>query len=574
MNKHRISYTSSAYSSFYSDNKNSSFRNYIDEQHLHYLPDGPLEAALVNLTFTLKERIVDRSIQLGIRSTLQKDSNIRGSSYDNIIYTFTILPSSKLTINYEIPPTQHIFQKTTKENLTRVKFEIIDLKTNNLFSEVDDSSQSTLIEISVQPNTMSSFSILFDSSDESSKNVFQTNNNMNFTTCLPERLELQSETWSVICKGVQTTGNIWNVQDQTFTLKFTKYFTKTTTVVSDWILKKEQKVYYDQYFTKQNGAVDMRQYKRESISIPAGSYQSIDQILNILNRSFFQAGLVFLKFVRKSNKTRLLSRFKFDDENYIKEKSAVTLMIPAELARILEYEKHDSVSQQTVKFNILSSNTDNWISSYNNERSVVEEEMDTSTFQEVSIILVPGLYKTRQDVVQFLNSELKTHKIDVTFQANYSTTRLTSKFVFDENAGYTRDKSTVNLSLSSNLARMLGFTINNQPVNIDLLTTPNTISTFDENLNIGLPSTILVNMNIVQTRVVGNKHLPVIQTLHITRTRPSILHFVVRENNAVLLNTKLFYQVNIRITDINGNDVKADNDYPTIIHLGFIRWDV
>ena len=122
--------------------------------------------------------------------------------------------------------------------------------------------------------------------------------------------------------------------------------------------------------------------------------------------------------------------------------------------------------------------------------------MDTSTFQEVSIILVPGLYKTRQDVVQFLNSELKTHKIDVTFQANYSTTRLTSKFVFDENAGYTRDKSTVNLSLSSNLARMLGFTINNQPVNIDLLTTPNTISTFDENLNIGLPSTILVNMNI------------------------------------------------------------------------------
>ena len=122
---------------------------------------------------------------------------------------------------------------------------------------------------------------------------------------------------------------------------------------------------------------------------------------------------------------------------------------------------------------------------------------------------------------------------------------------------------------------MLGFVINNEALEMDLLTTRSITSTFEENLNVGLPSTVLVNMNIVQTRVVGDKHLPVIQSLPISRntTRPSILHFVVRENTAVLLDTKLFYQVNVKITDIDGNVIKAAGDYPTIVHLSFTRWD-
>ena len=81
-------------------------------------------------------------------------------------------------------------------------------------------------------------------------------------------------------------------------------------------------------------------------------------------------------------------------------------------------------------------------------------------------------------------------------------------------------------------------------------------------------------MNIVQPRIVGRNQFPVIQMLNIGRQqmKQKILHFVVRENNAALLVTKLFSEINIKITDVEGNEIRARNDYPTIIHLNFAKW--
>ena len=93
--KQHIYYSSTAYQNIYSENKNSSFRSDIVAHNLDYIADGQLEAALVNLTFTLKEKILNKNLQLGVRSSLQLDANIRASNYDNIIYTFTLLASLK-----------------------------------------------------------------------------------------------------------------------------------------------------------------------------------------------------------------------------------------------------------------------------------------------------------------------------------------------------------------------------------------------------------------------------------------------------------------------------------------------
>ena len=576
MNRHRIYYNSKAYSSIYRDNKNSSFKNNIHHQNLDYLPSQPLEVALVNLTFTLKEKISDQSIQLGVRSTLQKDLNIRGSSYDDIIYTFTILPSSKLTINYEIPATQHIYLKTTRTNLETAKFEIIDLQTNQLFSRVDDSSHPTLIEVSVQPYTMSSFSIVLESNDEPSRKVFPENHNMNFTTCLPERLELQGEIWSVVCKGVQTTGKIWNVQDQSFTLKYVQHLVKPR-VATQLEVSQNQTIHYVQFFTKKGGGVEMKSYIRKETSVPAGAYESIDKIIEILNAGLHKEMLNKIKFERRDKKTVFRTKFQLDRGVYSKSQSQVKITLPAELAQILGYRRRDPNSQQGVEFNILEPNTSDWTSSYQFKNEMdLKVYMDTNTFHEETIILEEGSYRTRSGVTQFLNRQLQKHRIRANFHVGSgTTTRLNSDFVFDHNGGYIKDQCVVKLTLSPNLAKMLGFVINNEALEMDLLTTRSITSTFEENLNVGLPSTVLVNMNIVQTRVVGDKHLPVIQSLPISRntTRPSILHFVVRENTAVLLDTKLFYQVNVKITDIDGNVIKAAGDYPTIVHLSFTRWD-
>ena len=142
--KQHIYYSSTAYQNIYSENKNSSFRSDIVAHNLDYIADGQLEAALVNLTFTLKEKILNKNLQLGVRSSLQLDANIRASNYDNIIYTFTLLASLKTSLNYQVPPTQYIYFSTTKEHLSRAKFEIINLETNELFGEIDNSSSPTL----------------------------------------------------------------------------------------------------------------------------------------------------------------------------------------------------------------------------------------------------------------------------------------------------------------------------------------------------------------------------------------------------------------------------------------------
>ena len=61
--KQHIYYSSTAYLNEFSENKNSSFKNNIGIQNLNYIAKEPLEAALVNLSFTLKEKISDKLIK-------------------------------------------------------------------------------------------------------------------------------------------------------------------------------------------------------------------------------------------------------------------------------------------------------------------------------------------------------------------------------------------------------------------------------------------------------------------------------------------------------------------------------
>ena len=599
MNRVRIYYSSDAYTPEYSENKQSSFRSNITPQNLDYLPsDDPLEVALVNLTITLKETIADNEAkQLGVRSNLPKVSNIRGSGYDNIIYTFTILPTkTKLTHNYEIPTTQHIYLRTTRRNLEKATFQIIDLKENKVFTNIDNSTQATQIEVAVQPHTiMSPSNSMILSSDDviSAKRTNDNNTNMNFTTYLPERLEYQGQKWAVVCKGLQTTGKIYNVQDDTFTLTYTKmlqYEEEDAQQLAKKIsVSPSQTVSYTHQWLAPVGAVAPS--FGESVTVPAGDYVNIEHLVQVLNESLVGGRMEWLEFRPNDGKMLLKSAWLTSKQTGEKmedglleggtiglEKKA-TLTITPELSRILGYSSSNST--QGFEFNILTGGT-TLQSAY--PYQVVEEEgeqqMDTSSYEETTMILPQGYYRTRLDVLTALNNQLEEE------------TQAAARFHIAPSVGGLQQfsgPSTVKTKIISNgstaaesftlspkLAKMLGFTnvLREEGYFVPLgKLSRSIVAAHYEDLHVGLPSNLIVNMDVVQTQAVGNKHLPVLQTIYIDRNRtaPAICHFVFRENNQVLLNTKLFSKVKITITDMNGSPVKAVGDYPTIVHLTFTR---
>ena len=429
-----IYYTSTAFTSVHPDNQNSKFRNSINFHSLSYLPENVLQASVASITFTLKQRNQSENFQLGLRSNIPDAFCIRNSFYDNIMYTFTLLPSLKTTVVYPIPASQFIYFNTTKERLCQASFEIIDLSTNQPFDLINGSIDPTLIEIIVRNQTMSSFQILLESSDSESLKIFPENHNMNFTIQLPERKELQNENWTCIAKAIQITGDIFNVQDSSFYIHYLQYFAT---------MKDGQDVLIDL-----NSAMDI------NFSLPPNYYSSKRKVINYINERFRERNIK-CSFSLNSVKSTLLSTLNFDSGKYIKEESAAVL------------------------------------------------------------------------------------------------------------------------TLSSNLSAMLGYTIERKEKIFDLINDPitNFYAKFDENLSIGTPANLFLQMDLLQYQLVGQRHLPILQLLNITRqqTKQSILHFNIRENNISLLKTKLFSKIGIKITDSEGNQIKAAPDRKTIIHLDFVN---
>ena len=432
MSRH-IFYTSDSYMKLHSSNKNSLFRNSIEKIQLDYLPSGQIECTVINITFTLKELMEKGSYQLGLRSSLPTNETIRSNHYDNIIYTFTISASDKLTVNYPIPPTQYIYFNTNKEKLLSAKFEIVDLNTNQRFTLIDGSQESTVINIVVRKQEMNSFPILLESCDKESQQFYSANSNMNFTVCLPERQELQGETWGVTCKSLQTTAKIWNVQDSTFSIAYDQYWVTGT-------LNGVDRVHYPSV-------------KSSNFTIPPGYYSNIRKILDLLNKYLNDSNIPCSLSINYRNHVKLIANLSFNQSLYLKERSSSTLTVSANLANLLGF----SSSQDNIEFDFL------------------------------------------------------TEKL---WQAQY-------------------------------------------PVN----------------MSFGVPGIIFVQCSILQSELVGHQHFPVLQMLSLkqNKSQANILHFVMRENHECLLKTKLFSEINIKVTNVYGVAVKAENDFATVIHLVFHR---
>ena len=195
-----IFYCSNAQGDIFPHNTRSKFNNYVDINHLNYLPTGNIEAAIKTIIFDNKrDHSLLKDQLLAIRSNICEYA-IRNGEYDKIISLINASKSKTHVVHVDFKnPT---FFTTKKELLSQAQFEIIDFKTNSApnFSV----GAPTYIQVVIRKIThkmKKPFNIFLDSSCPKSKEHYPNNTNTEFTIELPERMDFRRN-WQVALKSL------------------------------------------------------------------------------------------------------------------------------------------------------------------------------------------------------------------------------------------------------------------------------------------------------------------------------------------------------------------------------------
>lgn len=150
-----------------------------------------------------------KSSLIGIRSNLSQP-DISNNDYDSLV-SFIDTKSLNFGVHH-IEFKNPIFYKTTKEKLSRASFDIIDIDTKE--GPKFSLGVPTYIQVSISSEIRMTkqFSMFLDSSDTKSKKYFPDNHNMDFTICLPERLQFNRR-WQVALKTILIPTRYFNIYD-------------------------------------------------------------------------------------------------------------------------------------------------------------------------------------------------------------------------------------------------------------------------------------------------------------------------------------------------------------------------
>ena len=215
-----IYYMSSSYQDLFPDNSGSQFSTHIQEQYSQSIPDGELEAAVKSISFenTREVETLRSAERLALRSNLSSKV-LSSCEWDNIIAWFSLgktsLKKKNLTFSFENPS----FFPTTKENLSRASFELVNLYNNSRPSFASNSN--TFIQIVVrksQKRMKKPFYVHLDSACKVSKSFFPANTASEFTIQLPNRLEFKKD-WIIALKNFSLHNNMPNITDCYITLE-------------------------------------------------------------------------------------------------------------------------------------------------------------------------------------------------------------------------------------------------------------------------------------------------------------------------------------------------------------------
>ena len=206
-----IFYCSNAQGDIFPHNTRSKFNNYVDINHLNYLPANNIEAAIKSITFDNKrDHSLLKDQLLAIRSNICEYA-IRNGEYDKII---SLINASKfMTDVVHVDFKNPTFFTTKKELLSQAHFEIIDLEANSApnFS-VGTPTYIQVVIRKITPRMKKPFNIFLDSSCPKSKEHYPNNTNTEFTIELPERMDFRRN-WHVALKSLFIPGKFINLDN-------------------------------------------------------------------------------------------------------------------------------------------------------------------------------------------------------------------------------------------------------------------------------------------------------------------------------------------------------------------------
>lgn len=270
-------YTSNAYNHIFPDNSNCEFKSLLPQNSLKDI-NPAAETLLVGvrrISFTVKTNHSIRHV--GITSNIVKNYQIVNNNRVQLLWTFCMSTTKEggeaqtLEIFNEYP----IYCVSSIELLEKASFRIFDTASNEDLNHIVDKSVPTVLEIcfKTMPTTEDvHFNLFINSDHQASTQVFPSNNNMDFSILLPERLQLESG-WGLVLRDLSMTSKFPNFREEEhFTVQTIKFPLK-------W--KFDDKGEKTNYVQDKDGAPPVTQGPH---SIQSGDYQSLDELLKEVNK--------------------------------------------------------------------------------------------------------------------------------------------------------------------------------------------------------------------------------------------------------------------------------------------------
>ena len=528
-----IFYCSNAQGEMFPLNTRSKFDNYIDINHLSYLPSHDMEAAIKSITFDNKreERLLKEHV-IGVRSNISNFS-IRNSEYDKIVALFV---GSKINDVVHIEFSNPTFFATQKELLSRAHFELIDIETNSAPNFIIGSP--TYIQVVIRKNTVRMkrpFTVFLDSSCTKSKEMYPTNNSMDFTIKLPERLEFRRN-WNVVLKSLFLSNKFINGKDI-----YIRYYNR------NWD--------FPHLFDVQLSHIPFHD-------------TTLDGVLKKINNLFRVYGIeveatllnerVSLEDHDTFREDQIIKKFHFTYKLYTKTISAKYIKIYKKIKVTYDnYKTFDTflnaINKQFEKYTIPL---------------IIEKSNDGVRIKYYGVI-------EERD-----GSELKIDK-NLGYILGFTSVKKSQTLIFDETKEYLAAQNSKyeyahhTLSLSPSLAHILGFkqyTEDKLEFTLQFNEVSQYTASYEPDIFLQHPRNLLIGCDVVCDTIFGGEHVKLLRLVpNPVNSSSDILAFEFLQNEYVELEVKEFDTLRIRIVGVDGKTIRSISEIPTRLQLMFIN---
>ena len=528
-----IFYCSNAQGMTFPQNTRSKFDNYIDINHLSYLPSHDMEAAIKSITFDNKreEKLLKEHV-IGVRSNISNFS-IRNSEYDKIVALFV---GSKMNDVVHIEFSNPTFFATQKELLSRAHFELIDIETNSAPNFIIGSP--TYIQVVIRKKTQRMkrpFTVFLDSSCTKSKEMYPNNNSMEFTIKLPERLEFRKN-WNVVLKSLFLSNKFINGKD-----------------------------IYIRYYNRNWGKSHL--YDTELSHIPFHD-TTLDGILKRINTLFHVYGI-------KVNANFMNGRVSLEDHDTFREDQIIKkfhftyqFWIKTERFKVIKINKKIKVTYDNYKTFDTFLNAINMQFENNNIPLILEKVNNRVRIKCYGVI---------EEVNGF---DLRIDK-NLGYILGFTSVKKSQTLIFDETKEYLAAHNSKyeyahhTLSLSPSLAHILGFkhyTEDKLEFTLQFNEVSQYTASHEPDIFLQHPRNLLIGCDVVCDTIFGGEHVKLLRLVpNPVNLNSDILTFEFLQNEYVELEVKEFDTLRIRIMGVDGKTIRSISEIPTRLQLMFIN---